>query len=83
MPLDEQLPVDPAADAAPGYDEAQRGVPGGFAGDADILDTWATSSLTPQIVGGWSRDEDLFAKVFPFDLRPRATTSSAPGCSPR
>ncbi|MGM9470886.1 valine--tRNA ligase [Pseudarthrobacter sp. YS3] len=71
VPLDEQLPVDPAADAAPGYDEVQRDVPGGFAGDADILDTWATSSLTPQIVGGWSRDEDLFAKVFPFDLRPQ------------
>ena len=66
-----QLPVDPAADAAPGYDEAQRDLPGGFTGDADVLDTWATSSLTPQIVGGWSRDEDLFAKVFPFDLRPQ------------
>ena len=71
VPADEQLPVDPAADAAPGYDEAQRDVPGGFTGDADILDTWATSSLTPQIVGGWSRDEDLFGKVFPFDLRPQ------------
>lgn len=71
VPRDEQLPVDPAADAAPGYEEAQRDVPGGFTGDADILDTWATSSLTPQIVGGWSRDEDLFAKVFPFDLRPQ------------
>jgi valyl-tRNA synthetase len=71
VPSDEQLPVDPAADAAPGYDEAQRDVPGGFTGDADILDTWATSSLTPQIVGGWSRDEDLFTKVFPFDLRPQ------------
>lgn len=71
LPADEQLPVDPAADAAPGYDEAQRDVPGGFTGDADILDTWATSCLTPQIVGGWSRDEELFAKVFPFDLRPQ------------
>jgi valyl-tRNA synthetase len=71
LPSDEQLPVDPAADAAPGYEEAQRDVPGGFTGDADVLDTWATSSLTPQIVGGWSRDEDLFAKVFPFDLRPQ------------
>jgi valyl-tRNA synthetase len=71
LPADEALPVDPAANAAPGYDEAQRGVPGGFTGDADVLDTWATSSLTPQIVGGWSRDEDLFAKVFPFDLRPQ------------
>ncbi|MFE4836968.1 valine--tRNA ligase [Arthrobacter sp. NPDC056691] len=71
LPSDDLLPVDPAADAAPGYDESQRDVPGGFTGDADVLDTWATSSLTPQIVGGWSRDEDLFAKVFPFDLRPQ------------
>ncbi|WP_247045790.1 valine--tRNA ligase [Arthrobacter rhizosphaerae] len=71
LPADQQLPVDPAADAAPGYEEAQRDVPGGFTGDADILDTWATSCLTPQIVGGWSRDEELFAKVFPFDLRPQ------------
>ncbi|MGG5753749.1 valine--tRNA ligase [Zafaria sp. Z1313] len=71
LPSEEQLPVDPAADAAPGYDEAQRDVPGGFTGDADVLDTWATSSLTPQIVGRWSRDEDFFAKVFPFDLRPQ------------
>ena len=71
LPSDDLLPVDPAADAAPGFDEAQRDQPNGFTGDADVLDTWATSSLTPQIVGGWSRDEDLFAKVFPFDLRPQ------------
>ncbi|MDQ6739742.1 MAG: valine--tRNA ligase [Actinomycetota bacterium] len=71
LPADQALPVDPAAEPAPGYEEAQRDQPGGFTGDADVLDTWATSSLTPQIVGGWSRDEDLFAKVFPFDLRPQ------------
>ncbi len=71
VPSDAQLPVDPAADAAPGYEEAQRDVPGGFTGDADVLDTWATSSLTPQIVGGWSTDEALFAKVYPFDVRPQ------------
>ena len=71
LPSDESLPVDPAADPAPGYEEAQREQPNGFIGDADILDTWATSSLTPQIVGGWTRDEDLFAKVYPFDMRPQ------------
>ncbi|MGG5175317.1 valine--tRNA ligase [Pseudarthrobacter sp. J1763] len=71
VPSDEMLPVDPAADAAPGYTEDQRNAPGGFIGDADVLDTWATSSLTPQIVGGWSRDEELFSKVYPFDLRPQ------------
>jgi len=71
IPSDGMLPVDPAADAAPGFEETQRDQPNGFTGDADVLDTWATSSLTPQIVGGWSRDEDLFAKVYPFDLRPQ------------
>ncbi|WP_104118546.1 valine--tRNA ligase [Arthrobacter sp. B1805] len=71
LPAAESLPVDPAADPAPGFDESARNQPNGFIGDNDVLDTWATSSLTPQIVGGWGRDEDLFAKVFPFDLRPQ------------
>ena len=71
LPSDSMLPVDPAADAAPGFDESQRDQANGFTGDADVLDTWATSSLTPQIVGGWSRDEALFSKVYPFDLRPQ------------
>ncbi|GAA1358536.1 valine--tRNA ligase [Arthrobacter rhombi] len=71
LPADEQLPVDPVAEAAPGFTADQRDVPGGFTGDADVLDTWATSSLTPQIVGRWSRDDEFFAKVFPFDLRPQ------------
>ena len=55
-----------------GFTEAQRGQPGGFIGDPDVMDTWATSSLSPQIVGGWERDPDLFARVFPMDLRPQA-----------
>ncbi|MET3370035.1 valine--tRNA ligase [Arthrobacter sp. M2012083] len=71
LPSDEMLPVDPAADAAPGFEESQRDQANGFTGDADVLDTWATSSLTPHIVGGWSRDEELFSKVYPFDLRPQ------------
>ncbi len=71
LPSDEALPVDPVAEAAPGYEESQRDVPGGFTGDPDVLDTWATSSLTPQIVGQWSRDEEYFGTVFPFDLRPQ------------
>ena len=40
-------------------------------GDPDIMDTWATSSLTPQIVCGWPDDPDLFARTFPMDLRPQ------------
>jgi valyl-tRNA synthetase len=69
---DAALPVDPAADPPPGYAAEQRGQPGGFAGDPDVMDTWATSSLTPQIAGGWSADDDLFGRVFPMDLRPQA-----------
>ncbi|HEY3436995.1 MAG TPA: class I tRNA ligase family protein, partial [Actinotalea sp.] len=65
------LPVDPSSDVPPGYTADQRGVPGGFVGEVDIMDTWATSSLTPQIAGGWETDPDLFARVFPMDLRPQ------------
>jgi valyl-tRNA synthetase len=56
----------------PGYREDQRDVPGGFTADPDVMDTWATASLTPLIAGGWERDPDLFARVFPMDLRPQA-----------
>jgi valyl-tRNA synthetase len=65
------LPVDPSADVPPGYDEEQRGAPGGFAADPDVMDTWATSSLTPQIATGWVDDADLFDRTFPMDLRPQ------------
>jgi valyl-tRNA synthetase len=68
---DDALPVDPQSQAPPGYTEDQRGVPGGFVGDPDVMDTWATSSLTPQIVCGWVDDEDLFNRTFPMDLRPQ------------
>ncbi len=66
------LPIDPSSTPAPGFTAEQRGVPGGFVGDPDIMDTWATSSLTPQIVCGWERDPDLFARTFPMDMRPQA-----------
>jgi valyl-tRNA synthetase len=67
-----RLPIDPSSDVPPGYAAGQRGQPGGFVGDPDIMDTWATSSLTPQIAGGWESDPDLFKRVFPMDLRPQA-----------
>jgi valyl-tRNA synthetase len=68
---DETLPVDPQSDVPPGFDESQRGKPGGFIGDPDVMDTWATSSLTPQITSGWIDDPDLHARVYPYDLRPQ------------
>lgn len=67
----EQLPVDPSSEVPDGYTESQRGKPGGFIGEVDVMDTWATSSLTPQLAAGWMRDQDLFETVFPFDLRPQ------------
>ncbi|WP_344972064.1 valine--tRNA ligase [Streptosporangium fragile] len=72
LPPDSMLPMDPSTDVPPGYTEDQRGKAGGFIGDPDVMDTWATSSLTPQIAGGWERDPDLYGRVFPMDLRPQA-----------
>ncbi len=66
-----RLPIDPSSDIPEGYTADQRGAPGGFAGDPDVMDTWATSSLTPQIAGLWCEDDDLFGRVFPMDLRPQ------------
>src|SRR4029077_1603053 len=69
---EDRLPIDPSTEAPSGCEEARRGRPGGFVGDPDVMDTWATSSLSPQIVCGWEEDADLFKKTFPMDLRPQA-----------
>lgn len=68
LPTEAELPVDPSTQAPAGYSEDQRGKPGGFIGDPDVMDTWATSSLTPHIAGGWEADDDLWQRVFPMDL---------------
>ncbi len=72
VPGEQQLPIDPSTDVPAGYTEAQRGQPGGFVGDPDVMDTWATSSVSPQIACGWDHDGDLMARTFPMDLRPQA-----------
>jgi valyl-tRNA synthetase len=71
VPEEKKLPIDPTTDVPEGYRPEQRGVPDGFVGDPDILDTWATSSVTPHIVCGWEDDPALFAATFPMDLRPQ------------
>ncbi len=71
VPPDDRLPIDPSSDTPDGFEESQRGQPGGFIGDPDIMDTWATSSLTPQIAGHWVDDLEFFARVFPMDIRPQ------------
>jgi len=71
VPDEASLPVDPSSDVAPGYQADQRGVPGGFQGEVDVMDTWATSSLTPQLAAGWEVDPELFDLVYPYSLRPQ------------
>jgi valyl-tRNA synthetase len=72
LPDESRLPIDPSTDVPDGYRADQRDQPNGFTGDPDVMDTWATSSLTPQIAGNWLEDPDLFQRVFPMDLRPQA-----------
>jgi valyl-tRNA synthetase len=65
----EALPVDPMT--------SQPAAPcpcgnGSYRPEKDFMDTWATSSLTPQIAGQWGQDDDLYSKVFPMNLRPQS-----------
>ena len=79
VPDESELPIDPQGQAPRGYDESQRGRAGGFIADPDVMDTWATSSLSPQIATGWpiadgtahKSDPELFDKIFPMDMRPQ------------
>ena len=71
VPQESALPVDPVAEAPEGFEESQRDQPGGFTGDPDVMDTWATSSVSPQIAAGWLDDPELFDAVFPMDQRPQ------------
>ncbi len=65
-----QLPVDPMIDAPNGFEESQRGMPNGFIGEKDIMDTWATSSVTPQIAMEFAPAGHHI--TLPFDVRPQA-----------
>lgn len=66
------LPVDPTVDVPPGYRAEQRDQPEGFTAEADVYDTWFTSSLTPQIGSGWLLDPERHAARFPADIRPQS-----------
>ena len=74
VPAEADLPIDPSVDCPAGYTPGQRGAPGGFVGDPDVMDTWATSSLTPHVAGAWSEPDEpgMFERVFPMHLRPQA-----------
>ena len=67
----DDLPVDPLVDAPRGYrrDEVEP--------DPDVMDTWATSSVSPQLNSWGISPEHLLdaarhARLFPADLRPQA-----------
>jgi valyl-tRNA synthetase len=66
------MPVDPMTAPPPGFTEAQRDRPGGFRAEADVFDTWFTSSLTPQISSGWTTDPARHRRLFPADIRPQS-----------
>ena len=72
VPAREDLPVDPSAECPSGFTEDQRNQPGGFVGDPDVFDTWATSSLSPLIPSGWPDDMERHDSLYPNDLRPQA-----------
>lgn len=68
-PALDELPIDPT------MDEPKRPCPCGsthFIGETDVMDTWATSSMSPQIVTQWLHDEGLHQQLFPMTLRPQA-----------
>jgi valyl-tRNA synthetase len=70
----DQLPVDPTMQQ-PSH-PCQCGSTS-FIPEEDIFDTWATSSMTPQIVGQWlaqapNKTGSLYTRVFPFTVRPQA-----------
>jgi valyl-tRNA synthetase len=49
-----------------------------FVPEWDVMDTWATSSMTPQIAGRWppggdhGEQDEIYSRVFPMSLRPQA-----------
>ena len=82
LPAEDRLPIDPSTDVPDGYRADQRDQPGGFAGDPDVMDTWATSSLTPQIAGALGRGSRICSRACSrWTCGRRRTTSSARGCS--
>lgn len=72
LPKETDLPVDPLADCPEGFQESQRNQPNGFMGDPDVMDTWATSSVTPFINSSWKQNSERHHHLFPADLRPQA-----------
>lgn len=66
---EKQLPVDPLQDKPKGKCKCGSA---DFVPEKDVLDTWFTSSLTPQINAKWMEDGKYFRKIFPMAMRPQS-----------
>ena len=64
-----QLPVDPLVDTPLGACACGSR---DFEADTDVLDTWATSSVSPMIAAGWLEKPERFERLFPMTMRPQA-----------
>lgn len=72
--LASQLPVDPSQQGPP-HPCPECGDTA-FIPEEDVFDTWATSSMSPQIAGRWLEEselqgESLYSQVFPMSVRPQ------------
>lgn len=68
----DQLPIDPTTDVPDGFEASQRNQANGFCAEADVFDTWFTSSLSPQIVSHWQLDSEKHKSWFPNTMRPQS-----------
>ncbi|XBQ17251.1 MAG: valine--tRNA ligase [Oceanicaulis sp.] len=71
VPGKDELPVDPTTDLPKGYEAHE------VEGERDVMDTWATSSVSPQlntrsINEDYALDIEAHRRQFPMALRPQA-----------
>ena len=70
--IGKNIPIDPLRQTPKGGTADQRDKPGGWTADPDVMDTWATSSLSPYINSSWLLNLEKHKKLCPADLRPQA-----------
>lgn len=70
LATESDLPVDPLHDNPKGNCPKCKSTE--FEPEKDIMDTWATSSLTPTIAAEIFKDKPVFEKLLPMNLRPQA-----------
>jgi valyl-tRNA synthetase len=66
LPQEDELPVDPTEYTPRGYKAED------LIAEQDVLDTWMTSSMSPEIGAKLVENPDIATKLFPSSLRPQA-----------